>query len=466
MSTAPQSDDPQVRPPAKPAAPAPQLTLWAVVALGFVPVSVLLFFEGDWLSRTCGLVFVAGIGIHCRRLRRCGRSAAASAITGAWLLPVLIAAYEVIAFGFPWTWTFPVLNVVVWFPIIGLILGFLTGKLFEATFFLGTCFLDWLRRPRLRAATSRSLSERIDEVSTPLEWPPSFCLPRRFGIRGLLIVVTWAAMLMGCLRALKAEPSVYFVVLTFVAGVLAAQVLLFRGRDPLKSSMWGGAFLLPAALFVVECIVYFQSPYFYGMAAFAGGCICLVPAGILLGAVVGLFCGMIYDLSDEFLLWVFGGLPEIHLEPMDEADIDVLFAWIRGPKLCRRWAGGQLTYPLDRKQLLDRLATTLGDRPARLMFKAVDVRNGNMVGYVEIGPIDHVHRQARLELPLLDPTASERGRLGVALLQATVNKALRKLGIRDLGAAPGSDQAEFAACCHRIYVPEQNRFRLVEKPER
>ena len=89
-----------------------------------------------------------------------------------------------------------------------------------------------------------------DETETPLESPPANYLPRQFGTRGLLILVTWAAVLMGCLKALGATPTIFFLVLTFVAGVLIAQVLLFGGRRPLAASMWAGAVLLPAELLV------------------------------------------------------------------------------------------------------------------------------------------------------------------------------------------------------------------------
>ncbi len=61
MASAPQSG-----------APPPPPGLWALVALGFVPAGVLLFLEADFLGRVLGLIFIAGIGIHCFRLRRRG----------------------------------------------------------------------------------------------------------------------------------------------------------------------------------------------------------------------------------------------------------------------------------------------------------------------------------------------------------------------------------------------------------
>jgi hypothetical protein len=451
MAAAHQSNDPRTRPAAKPPLPG----LWAVMALGFVPAIVLFFLTADLNARELGLIFLAGIGIHCLRLRRRGRSAAAAGFTGAWLLPLTIILYGAVTAGFPWPWSVADLLIAAfWLPIAGLFWGFLTGKLFETAFFLGSCFLHWLRRSRLPSTTAHSLSDRIDEASTPLEAPPSYGLPRRFGIRGLLIAVTWASVLMGCLRSWGATPGIFFVVLTFVTGVLIAQVLLFRGRDPLTASMWAGSFLLPCELFVLGWANYREEVNFFNQVVgpFAMGCICLVPAGIILGGLAGRFCGMIYAVSDSLLLWISRGLPEIELAPIAEADSDVLLAWIRGPKLCQRWAGDQLTYPLDEKLLLERFATTSGEKPVRLIFKAVDAHTGSMIGYVEIGRINHLLRRARLELPLLDPTASERGRLGVLLLRRTAEKAFRELGLLEISVFSHSDQSEFAACCKRAWA--------------
>ena len=293
----------------------------------------------------------------------------------------------------------------------------------------------------------------IEETETPLESPPANYLPRQFGTRGLLILVTWAAVLMGCLRALGATPTVFFLVLTFVAGVLIAQVLLFGGRRPQAASMWAGAFLLPSGLLVVGVLL-LEPPFSRWIVPTLvfGSCGVLVPVGIVLGAIVGPICGMVYAVSESLLVWIFRGLPEIELQPIAEADIDVLLAWVRGPEFCQRWAGDQLTYPLDRKQLLDRFATAQGENPTRLIFKAVDVHAGNMLGYAEIRGFDRLQRRARLELPLVDPAASERGRLGVLLLQKGVEKAFGELGLMEIRVSCGSRQSELALCSKRVWA--------------
>ena len=67
-----------------------------------------------------------------------------------------------------------------------------------------------------------------------------------------------------------------------------------------------------------------------------------------------------------------------------------------------------------------------------------------MVGYVEIGRINRLLRHARLELPLVDPTASERGRLGVLLLRKAAEKAFRELGLLEISVVSDSEQSELA----------------------
>ena len=300
----------------------------------------------------------------------------------------------------------------------GLLGGFVIAKQFEAVFVVGSFISNRLKRQTPRPKRMQSLAERLDEASTALEAPPTYGLPRRFGIRGMLIATTWAAVLMGCLRACGASPPVYFVVLTFIAGTLAAQVILFEGRNPGKASMWVGAFLLPLEAFVVASWQWDGRPHYprfleelaWICAAMFAYC---VPGGIILGAVSGAIGGLLYSLSEDLLVWLTREVPKVSLEPITDADADVLMAWISGPKLCRRWAGDQLAFPLDRQQLLDRFATARVERSVRCICKAVNARSGNMVGYLELRyleprGLDPVRHRATLELPLVDPNASER----------------------------------------------------------
>ncbi len=442
-----------------PESPPPSFDLGMLVALGCLPLSLLSLLAPDvpWEVRLIVLIFISGIGVHCiiRQIHR--RPLTTVAYTGAWLLPVIgfVAAIAGVATGSFDTDAAGIACGAIGLSLMGLVAGFVTAKQIEAAIVITLHLRRRIRGGGRRQMAHHSIRERLDEESTPLEPPPTFGMPRRFGIRGLLIVTTWAAMLMGGLRACRVDPSVYFFVITFVAGVFAAQVLLFQGRSPIEASAWCGAFLLPAETLAVN--LYWNAHNVFAaptepLAAAAAGCACLIPAGIILGAVAGAIGGGLYFLSEESLLWLTRGVPKITLAPITDADADVLLRWIIGPKFCRRWAGDRLTWPLGREHLLDRFATAQGEPAVRRIYKAVDLRTGNMLGYVELGSIDYRFRNALLELPLVDPDASERGRIGVLLLQAIAAEAFGRLGLISIKVSAETEQNEVALCCKKAWL--------------
>ena len=210
--------------------------------------------------------------------------------------------------------------------------------------------------------------------------------------------------------------------------------------------MWTGAFLLPLQSLGVwfyydSRVMFFRPEWIIELAAMYA---MLVPAGILLGATAGAVGGTLYLWGDELLVWLSRGVPNIALEPIADVDADVLLDWISGPIFCRRWAGDQLIRPLDRQQLLDRFATTQGVRPTRWIFKAADVRTGEMVGYVEVRGIDHAPRRVAVESALVDPCASERGRLSVRLLHAVAAYAFNQLRMVSIMVGTAADRPEVA----------------------
>ena len=207
-------------------------------------------------------VFVAGVGIHCAIRHSAGKSITWAALTGAWLLPAIMTLLLAGEQFRPPTFD-AIFCGCAGMALSGLISGFITVKLIETVFVLRAA---WHRRlcGGKGAVVTRSIRERLDDETTPLEAPPSFGLPRRFGIRGLLVATTWAAPMMGIMRACGADGNAYFMVTTFVAGVLAAQVLLFRGRKPLAASAWCGAFLLPAQTLALN--LYWNWDWFFSRA--------------------------------------------------------------------------------------------------------------------------------------------------------------------------------------------------------
>ena len=173
--------------------------------------------------------------------------------------------------------------------------------------------------------------------------------------------------------------------------------------------------------------------------------------GAVFGAVSGTAAGGLYLIAEEIFLSLTRSVPKIVLAPIEDADADVLLRWITGPKFCRRWAGDELTWPLDRGQLLAHFATARGEQPLRLIFKAVDRRTDNMVGYVELRREDASSRSAALELPLVDPGEFERGRISVRLFQAIARRAFGKLGLLSITVADDASQEDLVLCCHEAW---------------
>ena len=272
----------------------------------------------------------------------------------------------------------------------------------------------------------------------------------------MLVLVTLASILMACMRAIRVPAEFFLLILVFVAGVLAGQVLLFRGRKPLAASGLAGAFLLPGEAAIMAEVSRILNNGDGGdfpriIEETLLGCICTVPAGIALGTVTGILAGGIYAQADGLCRRLLGGTPRIRLLSLTAEDIDLLLEWVRGPKLLQRWSAGQLTFPLDRRQLLQRLDTMSGESPARLMFKAVEIGTGNPVGYIELGRIDHRLRVAFVELPLVAPAAADRDLLAIVMLKNVAEKAFRELGFLQLNVRFNTYEDELAECCLRAW---------------
>jgi hypothetical protein len=85
-----------------------------------------------------------------------------------------------------------------------------------------------------------------------------------------------------------------------------------------------------------------------------------------------------------------------------------------------------------------------------------------MVGYVELGRIDYTKRRAWVELPLVDPDASERGRIGVQMLHALAGYAFGTLGLFSIIVVADSDQSELALCCQKACHSSFEFYALAE----
>jgi hypothetical protein len=434
-----------------------------MAALGCLPITLIALFAPcvPWQPRLTAWLFFAGIGVQWRRRRHDNGMLMTGAKTGAWLMPAAvficaIAQQALNDFG-PNKFEGVFYLSLIGCSLFGLVAGIVTTEQFEAMSVLGSRLRGGLRGGVSLGSSPQSSSEFLDEHTFPLEAPPVFGLPRQFGVRGLLIATTWAAVLLSYLRVRGVEASVYFMALTFLSGTLAAQALLFQGQRPIRASAWAGAILLPILTLAANLLwpskshpSHLDESIFY----FATQCACLVPAGIVLGAIVGAVAGAIYSGSEELLTRLSGGVPKFVLEPIAEADADVLLSWIIGPKLCHRWAGDQLKWPLDREQLLQRFATARGLQPARFIFKAVTVRSGEMIAYAELSALQGVTDHGAVKLALVDPNKSERGRLTVRLFHAVAAHAFSVLGMNSVAVITSTDQPELGQLPMVFYKDE------------
>jgi hypothetical protein len=82
-------------------------------------------------------------------------------------------------------------------------------------------------------------------------------MPRRFGVGSLLALTTLFAVLCAFLASSQAHPAVFALVAIYLAGIVLAQMLLFRGRKPREASILAGAgmaVLLVGAALALEAL--------------------------------------------------------------------------------------------------------------------------------------------------------------------------------------------------------------------
>jgi len=96
---------------------------------------------------------------------------------------------------------------------------------------------------------------RLDKVRLPRSVAAG--VPRRFGIGKLMAITALFAVLFGLMKWLSFYPIVFAMVGVFVAGIGAAQALLFGGRKPRQASVIAGSLLsvtFCVAGFTVDCL--------------------------------------------------------------------------------------------------------------------------------------------------------------------------------------------------------------------
>jgi RimJ/RimL family protein N-acetyltransferase len=129
-----------------------------------------------------------------------------------------------------------------------------------------------------------------------------------------------------------------------------------------------------------------------------------------------------------------------------EADIDRLISWIPSPRVLSEWAASGFSHPFTRTQMEARMQE-MAARGGR-MFKVLD-RDQSVVGHVELGSIDHVHRSLRIGRVVVAPHHRGRG-IGTALMRAALTVAFEQLQMHRVELSVFDFNRAAIACYERV----------------
>ncbi|NUQ61144.1 MAG: hypothetical protein HUU20_01565 [Pirellulales bacterium] len=119
-------------------------------------------------------------------------------------------------------------------------------------------------------------------------------IPRQFGIGTLLVIMAMYGVLFGIMRALSFPPVGFALTSLFFTVTGVAQLLLYKGKQPIRASVVAGA-CFGSGLSLVHWIV-FGSP----LSNMRFPCPVDPVEGAFAGAILGFVCGVL--ISGAFLV--------------------------------------------------------------------------------------------------------------------------------------------------------------------
>ena len=128
----------------------------------------------------------------------------------------------------------------------------------------------------------------------------------------------------------------------------------------------------------------------------------------------------------------------IRLEKFERSDFGRLISWIESEESMVQFSGPIFRFPLTEDQLEKYINSN-----NRLVFKAIHIETGNVVGHAELNNIDHLHKSARICRVLVGETSERNKGLGKAIIKELVRIGFEELKLHrlDLGVYDFNKQA-------------------------
>ena len=140
----------------------------------------------------------------------------------------------------------------------------------------------------------------------------------------------------------------------------------------------------------------------------------------------------------------------IMLGPLRDADSERLFAWINDPATVRF----NSTYRPVHEPMHGEWFASLANDPSRRVFAIRERSTERLLGTVQFGDIDALHRSAQLAIRLGEP--SDRGRgFGTQALRLALDHAFRDMNLNRvwLVVFHDNDKTEKTSHCIRVLRP-------------
>lgn len=153
----------------------------------------------------------------------------------------------------------------------------------------------------------------------------------------------------------------------------------------------------------------------------------------------------------------------VELTPFDLDDIDRLLSWVDSKELLLSWAGPFFNYPLTQNQCEQYWATSQGEAPTRLIFKAIDRDRDEVIGHIELDGFDWENQSVFISRVLVG-AGSHRGKgIGQAIVRQVVAKAFSELGLHRIAVGVMDFNQSAIRCYEKCGFQYEGRYRDIVK---